>query len=257
MDMNKIRLIFIDIFNVFVVLILVLLMTDISSATTVEVITEKLPTRLEEGKQVDFTVQIKNYEGVEQLVLETNLVPSSSDKPLWNFGESESVIDANRYQQKIVLNLSSLPAILSVSVSGKVPSGIEKIKCGDIILDSMRKTKLKFYEIRADDKLISIESFDFVVAAKENFENTLQQIRRKEFDGLKTEVTNVFNAGMTTEAQKMVDEMNNIKWPSSLKLFGFVPIESDMSVNILALLLMLGFFAFGYIVASRDDQGND
>ncbi len=250
---NKIKLTIVCVLS----LILVLLMGNVSSATTVEVTTEKLSPRLEEGKQVDFTMQIKNYENVEQLVLETNLVPSSADKPLWNFGESEPAIDVNRYQQKIVLNLSSLPTILSVTVSGKVPSGVEKIKCGDIVLDNMRKTKLKFYEIRADDKLVSIESFDLVVASKEEFENTLQQIRRKEFDGLKTEAINVFNVGLTTEAQKMATEMSTINWPGNLKLFGILPVESNMSMNILVVLLILGCTTIGYILGSREYSGSD
>ncbi len=239
------------------ILVLVILMGNISSATTVEVTTEKLSPRLQEGNQVDFTMQIKNYENEKQITLETNLVSSSTDKPLWNFGDSESVIDANRYQQKLTLNLTSLPAILNVKVSGKVPSGVEKIKCGDVVLDNIHNTKLKFYEIRADDKLVGIESFDLVIIAKENFENTLQQIRRKEFDTLKTEVTKVFNAGLTTEAQKMANEMNTISWPNSMKLLGVIPIESNMAINIIVIALICACLVLGYILGSRGIEEDD
>jgi hypothetical protein len=245
MKINKIGHAFI------IILVLILLTVNISSATTVEVITEKLPTSLQEGKQVDFTIQIKNYENVKHLTLETSLVKSSEDKPLWNFGDSESVIDVNRYQQKVTLNLTSLPAILNVKVSGKVPSGVEKITCGDIVLDSIHETKLKFYEIGADDKLIGIESFDRIIVEKENFVNTLQQIRRKEFDGLKTDVTKVFDDGLTADAQKMASEINNIKWPNSLLLFGMIPIESDMTINVLVIGVILVCLVLGYILGSR------
>ena len=235
-------------------LVLTFLVGNASSIATVEVTTGKLPDQFQEGKQVDFTIKIKNYEGTKQLTLETNLVPSMADKPLWNFGESESIINANRYQQKITLDLSSLPAVLSVVVSGKVPDGVDRIKCDDIVLNKMHETKLKFYEVRADDKLAGIESFELILSVKEDFEKTLQQIRRKEFDGMKVDVENVFNSGLTTEAQKLATEMNNVKWPGSLKLFGIITIESDLMINAVIIVLIIVCLIIGYLLGSRESD---
>jgi len=245
MKIDKIKLIFISL------LVLVIVMGNSSSATNVEVTTEKLSSRLQEGKQAVIILKIKNYEDVNQLGLETSLVPISSDKPLWNFGDSEPIINTNRYQQKIALNTSSLPAILTVTISGKVPDGVDRIKCDEIVLNKMHDTKLKYYEIRGDDKLINIESFDLIVNIKEDFENTLNQIRRKEFDNIKSETITVFNAGLTSEAQKIALEMNAIKWPGNLKLFGLFTIESDMTINIIIVVLILICLIIGYLFGSR------
>ena len=241
------------------ILILVTFVINVSSAATVEVATGKLPTQLQEGKQVDFTIKIKNYEDAKLLVLETNLVPLTSDKPLWNFGESESVIDTNRYQQKITLNLSSLPSILSIAVSGKVPDGIDRTKCNDLVLNKMHETKLKFYEVRTDEKLAGIESFDLIINAKEDFENTVQQIRRSEFDGMKQQIRKLFYMGMTIEAQSIANEMSKITWPDSLTLFGILNVKSDLLLNVIVILTAIVMFIVGYVFGSRDpnDQNEE
>lgn len=238
-------------------LILTILIVSNASAATVEVITpEKLPAQLKEGEQVDFTIKIKDYDDARQLTIETNLV-SSTDKPLWNFGDSEPIIGANRYQQKVTLNLSSLPAILTVSVSGKVPEGIDRVKCSDIVLNMMRETSLKFYEVRADEKLVKIDSFGLIIKVKEDFEKTLQQIRRKELDGMKTDVTKIFNSGLTTEAQNIATEMNNIKWPDSLMLLGIIKIENDMMINGIVIVFILITFIIGYLLGSRGPDDDE
>lgn len=237
------------------ILILVIFMVNNSSAATVEVTTGKLPTQLQEGKQVDFTIKISNYEDVKQLMIETNLVPSAADKPLWNFGESESIIDINRYQQKIFLNnLSSLPAFLNIHVSGKVPDGIDKIKCDDVVLNKIQNTELKFYEIRTEEKLVGIESFGLIIGAKEDFENTLQQIRRAEFDVMKQDVRNLFYIGMTTEAQNIATEMSKVIWPDSLILFGIFTIKSNVVLNVIVILAAIVMFTIGYVFGSRNSN---
>lgn len=233
-------------------LMVTIFMVNNSSAAIVDVTTGKLPTQLQEGKQIDFTIKIKNYEDAKQLILETNLVPSVSDKPLWNFGESESIIDVNRYQQKIILNLSSLPAVLNVAMSGKVPDGIDRIKCNDIVLNRMHETKLKFYEVHADEKLAGIESFELVINTKEEFENTLQQIRRTEFDGMKQQVRKLFYMGITAEAQSIVTEMSKVTWPDSITLFWIFAVESDILLNVIVILVAIIMFAIGYVLGSRD-----
>ncbi len=237
-------------------IIILAIITINSSATAVEVVTpDKLPTQLQEGEHVDFTIKIKDYEDVGQLTIETNLAPA--DKPLWNFGDSEQIIDANRYQQKIILNLSSLPAILTISVSGKVPEGIDRVKCGDIVLNKIHDTTLKFYEVRADNKLIKIESFGLIIKIKDDFYKTLQQIRRKEFDGMKTGTIKVFDAGLTTDAQNIATEMNNVKWPDNIMLFGIIKIENDMMINGIIIACILVTFIIGYVVGSKGTDDDE
>ena len=242
-DKTKLTIISILIWAIFIV--------NGTYAATVELTTEKLPDQLQEGKQVDFTIKIKDYEDVQQLTLETNLIPSAADKPLWNFGESESVIDINRYQQKITLNLSSLPAFLNVHVSGKVPEGIDKIKCDDIILNKMHETKLKYYEVRTEEKLVGIESFELIIGAKEDFESTLQKIRRTEFDKMKQEVSKLFYTGMTTQAQNIANEMSVMTWPDSLKLFGILTLTNSTWLNIIFIFFGIVMLLIGYAFGAR------
>lgn len=239
------------------ILIITAFMTNVASATTAELTTGKLPDKLKEGEQVDFTIKIKNYENAEQLILETNLLPSATDKPIWNFGESEQVIDANRYSQKITLNLTGLPIFLNVKVSGKVPEGIDKVKCDDIVLNKMHNTKLKFYEIRTDEKLVGIESFELIITAKEEFEKTLENVRGTEFDEIKQELRKIFYSGITTESQNIATSLNNMKRPDNLKLFFFVPINSDTMLNIITVIMMLLIFIVGYKLGSRDPNENN
>ena len=245
-DKTKLTIISILIWAIFIV--------NGAYAATVELTTEKLPDKLQEGKQVDFTIKIQDYEDVQQLTLETNLVPSVADKPLWNFGESESVIDINRYQQKITLNLSSLPAFLNVHVSGKVPEGIDTIKCDDIVLNKMHETKLKYYEIRTEEKLVGIESFELIIGAKENFENTLQKIRRTEFDRMKQEISKLFYTGMTTQAQNIATEMSIMTWPDSLKLFWIFTINNSTLLNVIFVIFGIVMFIIGYVRGARGNE---
>jgi hypothetical protein len=239
-------------------LVLLILVTNISSAAIVEETTGALPTQLQEGKQADFTIKIKNYEDTKQLVLETSLIPLTADKPLWNFGDAESVINASRYQQKITLDISSLPAVLTVSVSGKAPEGIIIVKCDDdTVLNKMQDTKLKFFEVRADEKLIKIEPFELIINIRETFENTIKQIKRSEFDAMKTDVSKVFYSGLTTEAQRIALEMSKINWPGSLKLFGVVTIESNMYLNIIVAILMILCLVIGYVLGSKGKEDED
>lgn len=240
-----------------IIIILAIFMIGSVSATTVEgVAPEKLAAQLQEGENVDFTIKIKDYEDAGQLTIETNLVPSA-DKQLWNFGDSEPLIDANRYQQKVTLNLSSLPAILTVSVSGKVPEGIDRVKCGDIVLNKIHGTTLKFYEVRTDNKLVKIESFGLIIKIKDDFDKTLQQIRRKEFDVMKAETIKMFDAGLTTGAQNIATEMNNMKWPDNMKLFGIIKIENDMIINGIFILSIFVTFIIGYLIGSKGSDEED
>lgn len=243
---------------VIVFLICAVILTNIASAATVEVVgPTRLPDQLHEGDQTNLTIKIKDYKDTKQLSIETNLIPSG-DKPLWDFGESNPVIDINRYQQKIVLDSSKLPEIVTVSVSGKVPEGENKVKCSDIVLTKLQETKLKFYEVRVDDKLVKIESFELIITIKEDFEKTLQQIKWKEFDEMVREVRKVFDGGLTTEAQNIATEMKNMKRPDSLTLFGIMKVDNDMLLNGIVVGSILIMFIIGYISGSRkEDEEED
>ncbi len=223
-----------------------------ASASTVEISSGKLADQLHENEQVDFSIKIKDYGDAKQLSIETNLVPSS-DKPLWDFGDSNPIINVNRYQQKVMLNSSSLPAILTVSISGKVPEGVDRIKCNDLVINKLQSTKLKFYEVRTDEKLVRIESFELIIKTKEDFEKTLQGIRRKEFDGMKENVRKVFDMGLTTEAQNIANDMERIIWPDNLKLFGIIKLDNEFLINAIVIGASIIGFVFGYVIGSKED----
>ncbi len=252
-----------DVRSVIIALLVIIITVNainIGTAATVELISpQSLPVKLNEGEQVSINIKIKDFEDAKQITLDTSLV--SDGKPIYDFGDLNPYINENKYQPKIILNISTLPqkAFLDVTISGKAPEGEKRIKIdnSDIIFSKFENTKLKLYEVSADEKLADIESSELVIAKKENFEKTIQQIRRKEFDNIKTDVQKLFDLGLTTEAQNIATDMSNIKWPDSLTLFGIMKIESDIWIDVIVIgVLIVGFF-IGYGLGSRrpdDDE---
>lgn len=235
--------------------LVIMVMVNVSSAATVDVISGQLPTQLREGDSTNFTIQIKDYSDAKQLTLVTSLV-QNGDKPLWDFGNLNPNINANRYQQTISLNLSSLPATISVSVSGKAPSGeIRKEYDGGIFVSKFSDTKLKLYETDIDGKLASIESSDFIINKKENFENTMGQITDNKYDNIKRDIRNLFDLGLVTDAQSIADDLNKIKGQSgNILLFGLIQIGNDLWLNITAVLLIIIGIIIGFLLNSKSGE---
>lgn len=236
----------------------ILIMVNVSSAATVEVTSGKLPAQLHEGDQANFTIQIKDYSDAKQLTLETSLV-QSGNKQLWDFGDLNPSIDntnINRYNQIVSLNISTLPAIISVSVSGRVPNGENSIKCDcGIVISKFSDTKLKLYEADIDGKLAGIESFEFIINKKETFENTMGQITDSKYNNIKSDIRNLFDLGMATEAQSMVDDLNKIKDQSgNILLFGLIKIGSTLWLNIAAVILIIIGVIIGFLLNSKNGE---
>jgi hypothetical protein len=231
-------------------------MINVSYAATVEITSGKLPVQLREGDQANFTIQIKDYSDAKQLALETSLV-QNGNKQLWDFGDLNSNINVNRYQQKILLNLSSLPAAISISVSGKAPSGeIRTVYDGGIVVSKFSDTKLKLYEADIDGKLASIESSDFIISKKESFENTMGQITDSKYDNIKKDIRNLFDLGLVTDAQSIADDLNKIKdiQSENILLFGLIKIGDDLWLNITAVLLVIIGVIIGFLLNSKSGE---
>lgn len=246
-------------FVVTCILMLLVLMINVSSAATIEIVSGKLPVKVEEKKQVDFSIKIKDYKDSKQLMLETSLIPYEN-KPIWDFGGLNSIVDGNinRYQQKIILNLSSLPAILDISVSGKAPDGETRVKCSasDLVFSKLSDTKLKFYEARIDEKLAGIESFELIIEKKKIFDDTIEQIGQKEFGGIIREDRKLFDNGLTIEAQNIANELKNIRWPNSLSLLGIIKIDSDIWLNIITMVILVIGLLIGFLIGVNIDNSD-
>ncbi len=242
-----------------ILLILFILFVNNSSAATVELTSGALPPSLHEGDQINLTIEIKELQDNNVLTIDTSLIPAG-DKPLYDFGELNAFINENRYQQKITLNLSSLNRqFIYVTISGKAPDAGNNIKCGnsDLIITKFDNTKLKYYEIYADNKLIGIESFDLIILKKENFENTLQQITWPQLDELKKETRSLFDLGLIDDAQILANDMKNIQLPNNLLLFGFIAIKDNTWLNIIFLISILVFFIIGYLLGSKKQYSDE
>jgi hypothetical protein len=242
-----------------IVLILFIFFINNSSAATVELTSGTLPSSLREGDQINLTVEIKELQDNNLLTIDTSLI-QAGDKPLYDFGELNAFINENRYQQKITLNLSSLNRqFIYVTISGKAPDAGNNIKCdnSDLIITKFDNTKLKFYEIQADNKLIGIESFDLIILKKENFEKTLQQISWFQLDELKKETRNLFDLGLVNDAQILADDMKNIQLPNNLLLFGFIEMKNNTWLNVVFLISILICFIIGYLLGSRKQYSDD
>lgn len=245
------------VFLAFLVMAILMVLIDTSSAATLELVNPgKLPVQLHEGDQINLTIKVKDLESdVKNITIETSLT-SSGNKPIYDFGDLNPSINENRYNQIITLNISSLPPnTFQVSISGIVPSGETRLKVyNDIIISKFSDSKLKFYEVNADKKLIGIESFDLIIKKKEDFENTLGQVRRSEFDVIKSEVRKLFDLGLTTEAQNFANDMVKIKWPDNLLLLEIIKIDSDLKLNVIFIIAIVSFFMMGYFFGARKED---
>lgn len=243
--------------HIFIIVLVMILDIGLASATSVELVSPtKLPTQLHENDDVNFTIKISDYSGVKNIALETNLVLSGT-KPLYDFGELNQFISENRYQQKLTLDLSSIKQeFLYLNINGKAPSGETTVKSegSNVVISKFQDTKLKFYEIDADGKISGIESFDLIIKKKEDFEKTMADIRISAFDGMKNQVRKLFDEGLATDAQNLANEMDNIKWPNNLTLFGFIKIQSDLVLNMVGVGLIIIFFIIGYALGSRGEN---
>lgn len=244
MIMKKIRLVIISF------LILTIFMTN-SLATKVDVISGNLPYKLHEGEESDFTLKISGYNNVKSITIETSL---TSSKPIYDFGELNPSIPENRYNSLITLDVSSLPKKeFQVHISGKAPEGETRINAGDsnIVISKFSTTKLNFYEVRTDKELSGIESFELIIKRNEDFDKTLEKISREELNGVKKEVENLFNNGLTTEAQNIADQLVDIKWPDSLTLFGFLKFNNGLLLSIIIIILLIICLIIGYAIGVR------
>ena len=250
--------------SVFIVVILLIIMgitmITMSSAATVELVSpEKLPLQLREGEQTNLTIKIEDYGNAKSITIDTSLI-LSDNKPIYDFGELNPSITENRYNQTITIDTSLLPQKdFQVSISGKAPVGEteNKIKDTDIVIRKFSTSNKNYYEVHADDALVTVNSFELVIKIEDDFVKTMEKVTWKELDGTKREVTKLFYSGLTTEAQNIANEMVKITVPGSLSLFGMVKIESDIWLDIIVVVAALITFCIGFIIGRRNDNEDD
>jgi hypothetical protein len=241
-------------------IIMISTMVTMSSAATVDLVNPaQLPTQLREGEQISLTIKIGDYGDVKNIIIDTSLI-LSDNKPIYDFGELNPSITENRYNQTITIDTSLLPQKeFQMSISGKAPVGEteNKIKDTDIVIRKFSGSKKNYYEVHADKTLANVNSFELVIKIEDDFVKTLDKVTWKEFDGMKKEVTKLFYSGLTSEAQKIANEMIKITVPGSLSLFGTIEIESDILLNIAVIVTALVAFSLGFIVGRRRDDEDD
>jgi len=239
-----------------IVILLLILAIDMASATTVELINPgKLPTQLNEEEQVNYTIKISDYDDAKSITIETSLI-SSNNKPIYDFGELNPTISENRYNPTIVIDTSRIPKTLQITISGKVPGGEIVDNYGGIIVTKFRDPKLKYYDIHVDKKLAVVEPFELIIEKKKTFDSTMEQITRTELSGIKREIGKLFDKGLISDAHGIATETSNIKWPDSLSLFGVINIDSDLWLNIIAIVILgIGLFA-GFLIGANIDNSS-
>lgn len=250
--------------SVFIAAIILVIMgatlINISSAATVELVNPtQLPSQLREGDQTNLTINIGDYDSVNSITIDTSLI-SSDNKPIYDFGVLNPSITDNRYNQTITIDTSLLQQKeFRVSISGKAPVGEtgEQVKDTNIVIRKFSDSNKNYYEVHADRTLADVKSFELVIKIKDDFVKTMNKVTWKELDGTKKEVTNLFNSGLTTEAQNVANELVKITVPGSLSLFGIMKIESDMLLDILVIITALVLFCIGFIIGRRRDNEDD
>jgi hypothetical protein len=247
--------------SVFIATVILVIMgttlTTTSSAATVELVSPaELPTQLREGDKTNFTINIGDYETVKSITIDTSLI-SSDNKPIYDFGALNPSITDNRYNQTITIDTSLLQQKeFRISISGKAPIGETeyKVKDTNIVIRKFSDSSKNYYEVHADGMLADVKSFELVIKIKDDFVKTMDKITWKELDGTKKEVMNLFNSGLTAEAQNIANELIKITVPGSLSLFGIIKLESDMWINIMVVVVALIMFCIGFIIGRRNEE---
>ena len=257
MNKTKIKSVFI---SAIIFVIMGTTLVTISSAATVELVNPaQLPSQLREGDQTNLTISIGDYGGTKSITIDTSLI-SSDNKPIYDFGALNPSITENRYNQTITIDASLLQQKeFQVSISGKAPVGETDINVKDtaIIIRKFSDSNKKYYEVLADNALVTTKTFELVIKIEDDFVKTTEKITWKELEGTKKEVTKLFNSGLTSEAQGIANEMVKITVPGSLSLFGMVKIESDMLLNIVVIVTALVMFCLGFMVGRRGDSEDE
>ncbi len=225
-------------------------MIGMSSATRAEPINpEKLPVQVNEGEPVSFIIQIDDFSDAKIITIDTSLI-GIDNNPIYDFGDLNPSITASRYNSTIILDVSSLPLKeFQVNISGRTPMGETRVPIPDtnIIVSKFDKSTKKYYEVIADKKLINIKSFELIIKSNEEFTKTIDKLQWNEFDGIKKESVKMFNNGLTTEAQNIVNELVKINIPNNLLLFWIFRIDNNLLLNI----IVVGFTLFGFIAGFK------
>ncbi|PWB51254.1 MAG: hypothetical protein C3F06_10575 [Candidatus Methanoperedenaceae archaeon] len=250
MDKNKIG-------YVVAAMILVIVMGNISTAATVELVNPgELPAQLPENKPVNFTIKIENYAAAKNVTIDTSLVMEGNN-PVYDFGDLNPALSEYRYKQTITLDTALLPSKeFKVTISGKAPLvETERIKDTDIVITRFGEEKKNYYDVSVDNKFVTSDSFELIIKTKEEFTETIKKISWKELDELKQDLNKIFDSGLTMEAQKMADGMVNIRAPDNLLLFGLIKIENNLWLNIAVIVFALigGIIGFRF---GRDKGSN-
>lgn len=231
--------------------LITLFVVSIASATTIELVNpDELSGQLNEGDYVEFTLKIKDYEDVSSIKLETNL-ETIGNEPLYDFGNLNEQITGNKYDQTMILTDSDLPqmAFLEVTISGKVPNGEIRDPYGDnLVLIKFKKTNLKYYEVKTDDKTDGIETFELQIKRQIDFENTMDKVELEELNALKKETRELYDNGLVMEAEDFANEMSKIKLPNNLRFLEIIEIRSNLMLNLMVIGSSILFLIFGFII---------
>jgi len=220
-----------------------------------------LPIQVNEGEPVSFIIQIEDYSDARIITIDTSLI-GIDNNPIYDFGDLNPSITESRYNSTIILDVSSLPLKeFKVSISGRAPMGETRIPIPNtnIIVSKLDKATKKYYEVIVDKKTINIKPFELIIKSNEEFTKTIDKLQWKEFDGIKKESMKMFNNGLTSEAQNIVNELVKINIPNNLLLFWIFRIDNNLLLNI----IVVGFTIFGFIIGFKYaggkpiDEGNE
>ncbi len=236
-------------------LLIVLSIISNVAAIKVDPVPNLAPT-LDEGVPVNFTLKIDDLDqkSVDDLTIETDLI-KSGNSPIFDFGELNEYVGTDIYKQTLHLNLSSFPneKTVTIKISGISPSGETPDQVRDnLVLTSFKSGDLKYYEVKNGKNYQDMAVFRLNIQKVQTFENTMQQIKIDELKPLQEDVRRLFNAGFTTEAQKMASDISEIKLPpNNLMLFSIFDIKNELILNIIVIgFLMLGI-VIGYVIGKK------
>ena len=214
--------------NICKILVVVSLLLALPLANALEVESPTLPSKVNEGEEVEFEIKISDFKYADKIVISTSL-EKLKGYPIFYIKELDKSYDDQYIEIPAPKNLNSL----TVRVKGKAPLGTYTKRVDGVEVTKFRDEELIYYQVALYQKNEkepienTIKHFKLNIKVEEEFKRAIQDIP-KEFQSIKDVAEDLFEKGLVSEAFELVDatkkaeSVQTPKWLIALPLLVFI-----------------------------------
>lgn len=184
----------------------------ISSVNALEVKSPDLPTRVDEGKTIEFEITISDFKYADKVIITTSL-EKIKGSPLFYVVDLDKGFDKQTAEISVPENINKL----KVKVKGRAPAGTLTVRRDGLEITRFREGELMYYQVTLyregeEEPLTSpaLKTFRLNIKKKEEFAQALQSVP-EEFQSAKQVAQELFDKGLVREAFELVDALKQSK----------------------------------------------